>query len=89
MDSSARIEAWLDDQKSSPEERAQRAEQLVELTEALAELPEAQQEAVVFHHLHGMSIDETSRLMDRTPAAVGGLLKRGLHTLRSRFEGGA
>lgn len=84
--SSARLEAWLDDQQSSPDQRAQRAEQLAELAEALAALPEAQQEAIALHHLHGLGIAEISELMDRTPAAVGGLLKRGLHTLRAGFE---
>jgi RNA polymerase sigma-70 factor (ECF subfamily) len=87
-DSSARLEAWLDDQQSSPQERAERDEQLVQLADALAELPEAQQEAIVLHHLHGLSISEIGLVIDRTPVAVAGLLKRGLRTLREQFESG-
>src|ERR1043166_8178444 len=54
-DSSARLEAWLDDQQSSPQERAERDEELVQLADALVTLPEMQQEAIVMHHLHGLS----------------------------------
>ena len=39
-DSSVRLEAWLDDQQSSPQERAERDEQLAQLADALAALPE-------------------------------------------------
>jgi RNA polymerase sigma-70 factor (ECF subfamily) len=85
-ESSARLEAWLDDQKSSPQERAERNEQLLQLAEALAELPEAQQEAVTLHHLHGLSVAEIGQSMGRSPTAVAGLLKRGLRTLRTRLD---
>jgi RNA polymerase sigma-70 factor, ECF subfamily len=85
-DSSVRLEAWLDDQQSSPQERAERDEQLVLLAESLATLPDAQQEAIVMHHLHGLSVSEIGQIIDRTPAAVAGLLKRGLRSLREQFE---
>jgi RNA polymerase sigma-70 factor, ECF subfamily len=85
-DSSVRLEAWLDDQQSSPQERAERDEQLAQLADALAALPEAQQEAIVMHHLHGLSVAEIGQLIDRTPAAVAGLLKRGLRSLREQFD---
>lgn len=81
-ESSARLEGWLDDQQSSPEEKAQRNEQLVKLADAMAALPDAQQEAVALFYLHGMSVAEVSELMDRSTAAVAGLLKRGLRALR-------
>lgn len=84
--SSIRMEAWLDDQQSSPQEKAERNEQLVQLAAALAELPAAQQEAVSLHHLHGLSVGEIAVLMERSATAVGGLLKRGLRTLRTQFE---
>jgi RNA polymerase sigma-70 factor (ECF subfamily) len=87
-ESSARLEAWLDDQQSSPEQRASRAEQLVQLADALETLPEAQQEAVALHHLHGLSVAEIGQLIDRTPTAVAGLLKRGLRALRSEIDSG-
>lgn len=87
-DSSQRLEAWLDDQQSSPQERAQRNEQFVQLAEALEALPQAQQEAITLFHLHGWSVAEVAEHLAKTPAAVGGLLKRGLKTLRARLEQG-
>jgi RNA polymerase sigma-70 factor, ECF subfamily len=60
----------------------------VQLADALAELPEAQQEAIVLHHLHGLSTSEIGQVIDRTPVAVAGLLKRGLRALREQFESG-
>jgi RNA polymerase sigma-70 factor (ECF subfamily) len=87
-DSSARLEAWLDDQRSSPQEQAQRNELLVQLADAMGALPESQQEAVTLFHLHGMSVKEIGELMNRTPAAVASLLKRGLQTLRTALNTG-
>jgi RNA polymerase sigma-70 factor (ECF subfamily) len=87
-ESSVRLEGWLDDQRSSPDQRAERAEQLVQLADALEALPEAEQEAIVLHHLHGLNLAEIGDLLDRTPAAVAGLLKRGLRRLRSVMERG-
>lgn len=84
-ESSARLEAWLDDRQSSPEDRAERNEQLGLLAESLASLPEPQQEAITLHHLHGMTIAETAAAMERSVEAVAGLLKRGLRTLREKF----
>ena len=85
-DSSQRLEAWLDDQQSSPQERAERNEHLLQLAEAVAELPESQQEAISLHYLHGMTAVEIAEVMDRSRTAVAGLLKRGLRTLRTQFE---
>ncbi len=87
-DSSVRLEAWLDDQQSSPQERAERNEQLLQLAEALAALPEGQQEAVTLHHLHGRSVAEIGEFMGRSVTAVAGLLKRGLQTLRLKLQPG-
>jgi RNA polymerase sigma-70 factor (ECF subfamily) len=84
--SSARLEAWLAAEQSSPSERADRNEQVLRLTEALAELPEAQREAVVQHYWQGRSLAEIGEELGRTPAAVAGLLHRGLKQLRSRLQ---
>jgi DNA-directed RNA polymerase specialized sigma24 family protein len=46
-------------------------------------LPEAQREAIVLHYWQGCSLAEKeAQQLGRTPAAVAGLLHRGLRTLR-------
>ena len=80
--SSVRLEAWLAAEQSSPSQQAQRHERAVQLADALATLPEAQREALVLQNWHGWSLAEIGRHMDRSPAAVAGLLKRGLKQLR-------
>jgi RNA polymerase sigma-70 factor (ECF subfamily) len=82
-ESSARVEAWLAAEQSSPSEQAQRGEDLLRLTEALTALPEAQREALVLHYWQGLTLAETAARLERTPAAVAGLLQRGLKALRT------
>jgi RNA polymerase sigma-70 factor (ECF subfamily) len=80
--SSSRLEAWLVAEQSSPSQRLERQEQAVRLADALATLPEAQREAVVLQHWHGWSLAQIAEHLGRTPAAVAGLLHRGLGQLR-------
>jgi RNA polymerase sigma-70 factor (ECF subfamily) len=87
-ESSLRLEGWLDDQQSSPQEKAARNEQLVHLAKVIGSLPDAQQEAVTLFHLHNLSVQEVSLLMDRSVASVASLLKRGLRTLRIELNAG-
>jgi RNA polymerase sigma-70 factor (ECF subfamily) len=84
--SSARLDAWLADQGSSPTEHAVRQEQLRRLDEALAALPEDQRTAVGLKHLHGLAVADIARQMGRSETAVGGLLRRGLRKLRERLH---
>jgi RNA polymerase sigma-70 factor (ECF subfamily) len=85
-ESSARMEAWLAAEQSSPSQRAQRNEQLIDLAHALNDLPEAQREAVVLHYWQGMSLADIAQHLERTPAAVAGLLHRGLTQLREHLR---
>jgi RNA polymerase sigma-70 factor (ECF subfamily) len=80
--SSARLEAWLVAEQSSPSEQAQRKEQVLRLAEALGTLPEAQREALTRRYLQNWSLDDIGRHLGRSPAAVAGLIKRGLKQLR-------
>jgi RNA polymerase sigma-70 factor (ECF subfamily) len=84
--SSSSLEGWLAAEQSSPSQRAERHEQAVRLAEALAQLPEAQREALVLQHWHGWSLAHIARHLDRSPAAVAGLLKRGLRHLRTQLQ---
>jgi RNA polymerase sigma-70 factor (ECF subfamily) len=80
--SSLRLEAWLASEQSSPVVQAQRHEQLLQLAEALAQLPEDQQQALQLKHLEGLSVQEIGKRLGRSEAGVAGLLRRGLKQLR-------
>jgi RNA polymerase sigma-70 factor (ECF subfamily) len=84
--SSQRLEAWLVAEQSSPSQKFDRRERAVQLANALAALPEAQREALVLQHWHGFSLAEIGQHMGRSPAAVAGLIKRGLRQLRGLLK---
>jgi RNA polymerase sigma-70 factor (ECF subfamily) len=81
-ESSARLAAWLAAEQSSPSQQAVRHEQAVHLADALARLPEAQRQALELRYCQGWSLADISGHLGRSPAAVAGLLKRGLKQLR-------
>jgi RNA polymerase sigma-70 factor (ECF subfamily) len=87
-ESSARIEAWLQAEQSSPSQKAERKEDVVRLAQVLAALPEPQREAVVLRHLEGCSLAEIAERLGRTQAAVVGPLQRGLRRLRETLQEG-
>jgi RNA polymerase sigma-70 factor (ECF subfamily) len=80
--SSARLEAFLAAEQSSPSERAAREEDLLRLANALATLPEDQRRAVELHHLQGLPLAQVADGLGTTRPAVAGLLHRGLRNLR-------
>jgi RNA polymerase sigma-70 factor (ECF subfamily) len=80
--SASRLEAWLAVEQSSPSQQLDRTEQLLRLADALTRLPDAQREAVERHYLLGEPVATVAAAMDKTPAALAGLLKRGLQQLR-------
>jgi RNA polymerase sigma-70 factor (subfamily 1) len=81
----SRTQDWLAAVQSSPSQRAVKQEDLLRLSESLVELPDAQREAIVLHHLQGLKLADVAVEMDRTEAAVAGLLFRGLKALQILF----
>jgi RNA polymerase sigma-70 factor (ECF subfamily) len=86
--SSVRLERFLADDRSTPGERAERQERALRLASALAALPEAQREAIVLQYWHGLTLAQIGEQLERSPAAVAGLLKRGLKQLRQLLQEG-
>ena len=84
--SASRLEVWLAAGDSSPSQKAARSEQVLRLADAMAGLPEAQREAITLHHLQNRTLREIGDQQGRTEAAVAGLIKRGLRTLRGRLS---
>lgn len=81
--SSAGLETLLAAEQTSPSQRAVRNETALLLAEALEQLPEANRQALVMRHCQGLAVAEIGDRLGRTPAAVAGLLKRGLAQLRT------
>ena len=52
----------------------------------MTELPAAQREAILLHHLQGLKLAEVASAMNRTEGSVAGLLFRGLAKLHSLLE---
>jgi RNA polymerase sigma-70 factor (ECF subfamily) len=84
--SSARLEAFLAADQSSPDERAQRNEELLRLASALDQLPDAQRQAVELHYLRGWPLAEIAVHLGRNKGAIAGLLHRGLDRLRDLLQ---
>lgn len=81
-ESSVRLEGWLQSGSTSPSGRVVRQERLLKLAEAVGQLPEDQRMALELHHLQGLAVQEVGHRMGRGTAAIAGLLRRGLATLR-------
>ena len=84
--SSARLGELLPAAGPSPSEQAEANERVLALAHALLELPDAQREAIVLRHYENWSLDAIGQHLARSPAAVAGLLHRGLKALRLRLQ---
>lgn len=81
--SSARLEAWLAAEQSSPSEQAQRNDSLLQLAAALETLPDEQREAVELHYCHGLTLAQVAEQLGKTPPSVAGLVHRGVMKLKA------
>lgn len=84
--SSARLEAWLAADQSSPSQRAERNDQLLRVAEALEKLPHEQREAVELRYWQGWTLAQIAAHQKRTVPSVAGLVHRGLAKLRELME---
>jgi RNA polymerase sigma-70 factor (ECF subfamily) len=80
-ESSARLEVLLATSDHSPVQRALRTERLLELAEALAQLPDDQRTAVELHHLKEQPLTEVAAHMGRSKGAVAQLVFRAMRRL--------
>jgi len=86
LDASAKHFEKFAAKETTPTQYVLRRERELLIAEALAALPDDQAMAVSLRHLSGCSVGEIADAMDRTPAAVAGLLRRGLENLRERLR---
>jgi RNA polymerase sigma-70 factor (ECF subfamily) len=86
LDHSSQAMLVLAADDASPSASAQRRDQGVVLSDALARLSEEYREVLVLHHLEGLGWDEVGRRMGRTPNAVRKLWTRALNQLRPLID---
>lgn len=70
------------DDQPTPSKAAMFAEAVEQAEVALEDLPEEQRIAIRLKHESGMKLAEIARAMGKSESAVGGLIRRGLETLR-------
>lgn len=68
---------------STPSQQAIRGEQAIKVARMLAKLSPDQREVVRLRHLEGWTLAQISTHLDRSEAAIIGLLKRGMQQLRT------
>jgi RNA polymerase sigma-70 factor (ECF subfamily) len=81
-ESSARLDAYLQADQSSPSEQAERGEMLVRLAAALEQLPKDQYDVIILRKMQGVSVGQIAEQMGKTEKSVAGLLFRGKQKLR-------
>jgi RNA polymerase sigma-70 factor (ECF subfamily) len=80
------LKQYLAGQLTSPSQKAMRREARRVLKQTIETLPAAQREAIRMRYLQEMPLSDIAEVMGRSELAVGGLLKRGLQSLRKGPE---
>lgn len=84
--STARLEAILPDQGTSPSMNYQRQEQEIELANCIAELPADYREVIVLRHIDALSFEQVGQRMERTAGAARMLWFRAIRLLREKMD---
>ncbi|MEM6469578.1 MAG: sigma-70 family RNA polymerase sigma factor [Planctomycetota bacterium] len=83
--SSMRLEGLLAGEGPTPSQNVALGESVVQISEAIARLPESQADAVRLHYLEGLKLSEVATELEKSTGAVAGLLHRGMKTLRKQL----
>ena len=84
--SSRHIEQWLAVDEQSPSEAVEGgAEELLQVADAVYQLPEAERAAVIGFYWQRESLADISTELGRSVPAVAGLVHRGLRRLRGHL----
>ena len=78
--------AWLAADQTSPSGRAERNEELLQMIEALAQLPDLMREVVILKHCQGLTLQQIGTRIGQSVPAMASLLHRGLEELRNRLK---
>jgi RNA polymerase sigma-70 factor, ECF subfamily len=84
-ETSCRIEQWLAADDESPSEAVGQAEELLQVAEAVYQLPEAERAAVIGYYWQHGTLAEIGDELGRSAPAVAGLVHRGLRRLRTQL----
>ncbi len=72
----------------SPSEQVMRHKRILQLTSALAQLPDDQRQALELYYLQGCTVAEVAEVMARSERSIAGLVRRGLQKLREPLSDG-
>jgi RNA polymerase sigma-70 factor, ECF subfamily len=85
-ESSARLEAYLAANQSTPSEHVDKEQMLLRVAAALDELPEDERQVVILRHLMDVMIGDIAQQVGRPQTTVSRLLMRGMDKLRKRLR---
>ena len=82
-----RLESWLVAQQSTPSRHVTREEETLSLAEAVASLPEDQQDAILLRHCEGLTLQRIGEELGVSESTATRLIRCGLESLREKLEG--
>ncbi|WP_149498646.1 sigma-70 family RNA polymerase sigma factor [Roseiconus lacunae] len=83
--SSMRLEGLLAGSDQTPSQNVVLGESVVQISQAIARLPDPQADAVRLHYLEGMKLSEVADELGKSTGAIAGLLHRGMKALRKQL----